>query len=422
MPCCGPPYKPCQEKSPRNVRLRNGDLMMCDMCNEISFPRNVQPDIQVTQDNTAGQSNAVPNSAPNVESNANTNEPSSSESNVKIILNPLLSYIISGLNSGTAVNVKKAVLGHFTQEEIHDAKKTLFNECEDHKNIIGENLRRKSTSSRTEKEAHLWDILNALCQLDNQGKMPTIAIAATDLRKIPRSHPEELCNISLVDRLNVLEASVDDIKILLDRSLAENVAMREEIKTVKSVSPTYADIMSKKQPSVQVTDNRTSISTAASITNNVESAPVNDQHVPHSSRGNSLGARGRGMPRGGGQAVSRNSRNTLDIPITRDRSHSMERLSQTSDTRSGFQIPQYHKKKQKRFITGKKSISSVRGAPDPSRYLFIYRVHSDTTAAEMSAFMEEQSVIPRSLACVSHDEAKFKSFKLEVPKMTMINC
>ena len=94
----------------------------------------------------------------------------------------------------------------------------------------------------------------------------------------------------------------------------------------------------------------------------------------------------------------------------------MERLSLNSDTRSGFQIPQYHKKKQRRYITGKKSITSVRGAPGPSRYLFIYRVHTDTTVAEMSAFMEEQSVTPRSLECVSHEEAKFKSFKLEVAK------
>ena len=71
--------------------------------------------------------------------------------------------------------------------------------------IIGEKPRLKSSNTRPGEEAHLYDILCAINELDAGSKMPCVVIDAYSLSQIPRSHPEELNNISLLDRLNRLE-------------------------------------------------------------------------------------------------------------------------------------------------------------------------------------------------------------------------
>ena len=58
------------------------------------------------------------------------------------------------------------------------------------------------TNARSEKEAHVADIINALIKLDKANKVPTIVLGVLSLGLIPCSHPEELKNISLCDRLN----------------------------------------------------------------------------------------------------------------------------------------------------------------------------------------------------------------------------
>ena len=64
-----------------------------------------------------------------------------------VILNPLLTYIVYGLNSGTTSAVKRAVLGHFTAEKVGQAKHILFDNCD--KEIIGDKKKRVTTSARS---------------------------------------------------------------------------------------------------------------------------------------------------------------------------------------------------------------------------------------------------------------------------------
>jgi len=61
--------------------------------------------------------------------------PTSSEPQT-IILQPILTYIHSGLMSGTADSTRKAVLGYFTNDAIVDAKHILYDKVD--KTIIGD--------------------------------------------------------------------------------------------------------------------------------------------------------------------------------------------------------------------------------------------------------------------------------------------
>ena len=96
--------------------------------------------------------------------------------------------------------MRQAVLGHFSNEDIVGTKDSLWTNCGS--GIIGEKPRRKDSSTRSVAGAHVSDILTAWRKLDRADAIPLVAIDAFALGVIPRSHPEELNNISLVDRLN----------------------------------------------------------------------------------------------------------------------------------------------------------------------------------------------------------------------------
>ncbi len=99
---------------------------------------------------------------------------------------------------------------------------------------------------------------------------------------------------------------------------------------------------------------------------------------------------------------------------------SIDEISQQSD---GFMKPPYQRRKdrqkQRRILQGKGNGSKfgVKGAPEPNRHLFIYRVDPSTSTDELkNMLINEHKVTLRDLECVSHTEAMYKSFKLTIPK------
>ena len=55
-----------------------------------------------------------------------------------------------------------------------------------------------------------------------------------------------------------------------------------------------------------------------------------------------------------------------------------------------------------------------KGAPEPSRDLFVYRVHTDTGLNDIRSYLQAASINIRGLDCISNAESKFKSFRLTV--------
>jgi hypothetical protein len=130
---------------------------------------------------------------------------------------PLLAYLAFALQSGTVENAKRAVNGYFTSEQILKSKIILWDSaCVA---TLGDKIKRKSTKIRSEADANLMDMIDAFQKLDRADKMPHITISALDLGKIPRSLPEELNSISIVDRLAKLESKVS----LMEDTVVKNV-------------------------------------------------------------------------------------------------------------------------------------------------------------------------------------------------------
>ena len=152
----------------------------------------------------------------------------------KVLIEPVIACIVFSMQSGTFDNIKNATLGAFTEAEISSAKDDLWTHCESR--IIGEKKRRKETSSHTIKVANIINIMQAISQLDKSDSLPNVAINARSLQFIPWSHPEELNNISLLDRLNRLEARMTNMQTQLDGVTAQNMFLRDKVSSNAVVS------------------------------------------------------------------------------------------------------------------------------------------------------------------------------------------
>ena len=87
-----------------------------------------------------------------------------------------------------------------------------------------------------------------------------------------------------------------------------------------------------------------------------------------------------------------------------------------------FVIPKDHIRRQhcrerKNIVhgTGQGASSNVRGAPEPSRFLFIYRVDSSTDTDDLHDHITDHGITVRALECVSRPGSRFYSYRLTVP-------
>ena len=66
--------------------------------------------------------------------------------------------------------------------------------------------------------------------------------------------------------------------------------------------------------------------------------------------------------------------------------------------------------------------SNVKGAPSPSRTMFIYRVDNDTNDDDMRAWISDHNVNIIHFERLSHVDSKYKSYKLEFQYLIICPC
>ena len=72
-------------------------------------------------------------------------------------------------------------------------------------------------------------------------------------------------------------------------------------------------------------------------------------------------------------------------------------------------------------ITGTRAaMGKLKGAPEPSRDLFVYRVDKLVTDEDISSYLSDNGVEVRAIKLVSNSESRFASFKVEL-KVSDIN-
>ena len=138
-----------------------------------------------------------------------------------------MSYASSALQNSANENIKSAILGHFSSQDINSAKDTPWEKSD--VAVIGDKLKRRDSSVRSEKEANVHDLMVALAKLDNSDLIPTFAVTAAELHKIPKFKSEEIISTSIVQSLVSLENKFSLIQITVDRFICENLEIRDRL-------------------------------------------------------------------------------------------------------------------------------------------------------------------------------------------------
>ena len=323
--------------------------------------------------------------------------------NEKILVQPLLSYIVFSMQSGTVNNIRNAVLGKFSESQILEAKNALCDHCGI--KVIGEKPRRIRSTVRPAADAHLHDILTAWNKLDETDECPTLMLNAHSLDAIPRSHPEELNNISLADRLNQLEARSQAMQEVLDRVVAENILFKEQMSNLTSYSSKV-----KVAPTANIASGSTVAQSHTAISPN--GLLVNKEMIV-SMPGNTVASNTSEKPVG---SVGQYNNHVNPMPVNA--------LHVTSD-RDGFQQPTHVRKQQRRnerrhnIVKGSAASGTLHGAPEPDRDVFVYRVDSETECDDLKQYMEGKSFKVRNVELMSNPHSRYKSFKVTIPVSQM---
>jgi hypothetical protein len=239
------------------------------------------------------------------------------------------------------------------------------------------------------------DIIDALNKLDAAGKTPDILVKATDLHLIPRSKPEELQSITLVDRVGQMEEKMRRMQESIDNSIAVNMSLNDRVSDIEKAKNSYAAIATRNAQAAPDTRPTTSAVIPA----------VNPAALGKNNYNNYKGLH-----------VKMPERNEMSNPVIR---RTQSTISVASNDSAEYQYPRNEIKRQRRqykIIKGKTTAGlSFKGAPLPDRYLFIHRVDSTVKTSDVNEHLVNNNFTVRKLECISHDMAKFKSFKLTVP-------
>lgn len=351
---------------------------------------------------------------------ATSNECTCEEGN--IICNPVLAYAADVLRRNPKDLVKKVLLGFYTPEEIKNAKAVLWAKSD--VSIIGICQQRKGSRNKPRVEFETEDICEAIVTLldcsDGPG-ITNIHVTAKDLIRMPHHQPGELLDSGLSERISDLESKVNDgmgkimekMKMLIEdnRRLSSRL---EQMNHAGSAAPIFHSRKNTVQrpptPPPPPPTSQPSSSTPSQL-----QQPLHPPQplLPHQ------------LPRP--QQPSHPQQPQQPSTMWQRRPSSQPRQEAPSSSTRGpevqncndFVTPAQHLRKQRRRerLLGKRTQptdSKFLGAPLPRRQLFISRALPETTCQDVFDHVSDLNlnVDVYNVECVSHENAKFKSFVL----------
>ena len=99
-----------------------------------------------------------------------------------LVIEPVLAYVKAFCQRADRLDVRGAVLNSYDSVAIRKAKDVLWAECCAKLDELKlEKIRRRDTSNRTQAEADLDDVLDAMEKLDGRQALPNFYCEADDL-------------------------------------------------------------------------------------------------------------------------------------------------------------------------------------------------------------------------------------------------
>ncbi len=299
---------------------------------------------------------------------------------------------MSNLMNSVEDLVKDSVKKHFTTEEIIEAKKLVFGQCQDK---LGAYQERKGDGRGSR---HLNDLFDALRTLDMGGVKLLALCSHVDLGKLPRLAPAEMDMASILDRVIRLERLTGGMADLQ----ATVSSVQGRLDAWLSTQGSYAARVKHPRDSNKPETNR-------HISSGQHSAPPAQTDTQ---AGRQTGRQA------GAESVLR-----VKLPKTPEKAgkSNREQSGSVSQTDDGFQLPRHQRRKEARLVRGtaKHLDSNVKGGGPVRKSIFVSRLDKSVTEDDLKMYMKKKDIEIDDVKVMSHDEARFRSFKFSIANVSM---
>ena len=367
-----------------------------------------------------------------------------------VVINDLVAGYVAYLKQNTPnADIKKALL-HFTKDEVHQSKVAIWNAAEP-LHALEKFIHRQDSATRSGKDAECDDIISAVEKLLALEDPPNFTISAFSLHRIPKHFPGELMEPSVVERLSVLETqfnslmssqteTAEAVAKLARENSRRNMQLKQNSSSVEqsviqlstnTQTPssdddvTYAKIaaqsLSAPTPNSAIKSSDISSNSASNSSLHVVAPTITPsvQSQPDAS----LSANPPGVsPSAEGPSIARHVSPKTQLCAASSRRED-----------DGFEVPNYllrrerrreKREEQKQVLTGNgaphhKLTAANRNAGQHPRmkdcqHLFIFNVDKDVPTDAISELVNDAGLSYVALKCVSHENARSKSFKLSL--------
>jgi hypothetical protein len=331
-----------------------------------------------------------------------------------VIIDPVLSYVIYALDNSPAGYVTNCCIQFYTIEELTRAKDIIWDVADS--DVVGPYIKRRDGPKRSAVDNVAADITSAIQKLDQAGIVPRVAVDSSGLHRIPKVIPAETNALSMCERMAVMESRIQQLEESMSVNVCKTITMGEKMDKITSYANAVTDRAgpaASKPAHVKVSPPlRPNISVQRVVTEtSTKQLPRSDSRAPENVH----------------SSLRSGTSQSADILRSRTnlmRSSSQQSLASATSQQSGtFQLQRAVRKKLRRRvapIVGTGTSDKVRGAPEPSRDVFVYRVQSDITVGDISSYVADTNVEVRNVIQKSQEGSKFMSFQVTV-KVTDLN-
>ena len=230
--CEGTPQGDCRFRDTKTVKLRQGDLMLCNNCNVIRFP---EIDLDLVNTNVArpkaklNRANTV--TAGELQQGNAKNGKGNNERKKKLVVNELLAFVVNKINyTMPPVMISQLCTKFYGDVEILHASQVLHDHC-----ASGNDPRFIKRQGPKKGKQAMEDII-ALCL--KQDDLP-VTFAAVDVTNMP---PVSFDSIDVCTLLSKIEASREEVGMLKACVTSMRETMVEQQEVIKELTASVASI------------------------------------------------------------------------------------------------------------------------------------------------------------------------------------
>ena len=151
------------------------------------------------------------------------------------IVNGLITFVFSIMHNSTDPTLVDVIGCYFDLEQVKDSKSLL---CDAASLSF---MRVQDSESRSEKMAHIRDIVDMLRKLDRDDKIPLFVVDAVGLSRLTRINAEDISYVAVTDRLTDI---FNKMNLLNDTMAANTARSLDNANNIKSIRETQVGIIS----------------------------------------------------------------------------------------------------------------------------------------------------------------------------------